>query len=350
MKCSKSTKRKPEKKRCGFKSIYLRFAVIFLSIWWVFNGITFAVIIRLMSDSQLDEMRRLIGIIFLNNSAIGTIVILLALRGIVKPIKKLSNASREVASGKFDVKVEIKNQDEIGRLAVDFNTMVQEIGSIDKMRREFVSNVSHEFRTPITSVRGFAKLISENADDTAAVKEYGDAIVRESERLIALSSNLLRLSELDTKTIHNESEFLLDEQLRQVVLTLEPQWEPKNIEFNIDLPAISFKGDEELLYQVWLNLIQNAIKFSPDSGVIKMELNQIGASVRVTITDSGVGISEEELPRIFDRFHKGSASSGNGLGLAIAQKIVEFAGGTIWAESEVGRGTSFTAALPLQGK
>jgi signal transduction histidine kinase len=303
-----------------------------------------------MSDSQLEEMRRLIGIIFLNNAAIGTIVILLALRGIVKPIKKLSNASREVAAGKFDIKVEIKNQDEIGRLAADFNAMVQEIGSLDKLRREFVSNVSHEFRTPITSVRGFAKLITENAGDSAAVKEYGDTIVRESERLIALSSNLLRLSELDTKTIHNESVFSLDEQLRQVVLTLEPHWEPKNIEFNIDLIAISFTGDEELLRQVWLNLIQNAIKFSPDSGVIKIDLNQIGGSVHVTITDNGVGISAEELPRIFDRFHKGGASNGNGLGLAIAQKIVEFAGGTIWVESEVGRGTSFTVALPLQGK
>ncbi|MDR0839519.1 MAG: HAMP domain-containing histidine kinase [Oscillospiraceae bacterium] len=334
------------KKRFHFKSIYLRFAVIFLSIWWGFNGITFGIIIGLMSDGQLEEMRRLTGITFLNAAAIGTLVILLALRGIVKPIKKLSNASREVAKGKFDVAVEIENRDEIGRLAADFNAMVREIGSLDKMRREFVSNVSHEFRTPITSIRGFAKLIAENADDTAAVREYGDTIVRESERLIALSSNLLRLSELDTKTIHNESVFNLDEQLRQVVLTLEPHWEPKNIEFDIDLPEASFTGDEELLRQVWLNLIQNAIKFSPVNGVIKIELNKIGGSVRVTVTDNGVGISAEELPRIFDRFQKGSASGGNGLGLAIAQKIVEVAGGTIWAESEVGRGASFTVALP----
>jgi signal transduction histidine kinase len=346
MKHPEAAKRKTERKLRGFKSIYLRFSVIFLSIWWVFNGITFGVIIRIMSDSQLEEMRDLIGLIFLNNAAIGTIVILLALRGIVKPIKKLTNASREVAAGKFDVKVEIKNHDEIGQLTADFNAMVREIGSIDKMRREFVSNMSHEFRTPLTSIRGFAKLIKENTNDAAAVMEYGDTIVRESERLIALSSNLLRLSELDTKTIHNESAFKLDEQLRQVVLTLEPHWAPKRIEFDIDLPEVNYTGDEELLRQVWLNLIQNAIKFSPDGGVIKIELNQVGGFVRVIVTDNGVGISEEELPRIFDRFYKGDASGGSGLGLAIAQKITEFVGGAIWAESGTGKGAAFTVALP----
>jgi signal transduction histidine kinase len=266
----------------------------------------------------------------------------------VKPIKKLAKASREVAAGKFDVKVAIKNQDEIGRLAADFNIMVEEIGGLDKLRREFVSNVSHEFRTPITSIRGFAKLITENADDAAAVTEYGDTIVRESERLIALSSNLLRLSELDTKTIHSESVFNLDEQLRQAVLTLEPHWAPKNIAFDIDLPEVSYTGDEELLRQVWLNLNQNAIKFSPRDGAITIELLQTGGSVRATIADSGIGIPAEELPRIFDRFHKGGASSGSGLGLAIAQKIVELAGGAIWAESDIGKGAAFTVVLPLK--
>jgi signal transduction histidine kinase len=336
------------RKKFYFKSVYARFAVIFLSIWWVFNGITFGIIFQIIADNNARNIHSLTGIIFLNNAIIGTLVILLALRGIVKPIKKLSNASREVAAGRFDVKVEIKNRDEIGRLAADFNAMVAEIGGLDKLRREFVSNVSHEFRTPITSIRGFAKLITENAGDTAAVGEYGDTIVRESERLIALSSNLLRLSELDTKIIHNESAFNLDEQLRQVVLSLEPHWEPKRVEFDIDLPEISYTGDEELLRQVWLNLIQNAIKFSPDGGVIRIELYQIGGSVRVTVADNGVGISADELPRIFDRFHKTSASDGNGLGLAIAQKIVEFAGGTIWAESEVGKGATFTVSLPLK--
>jgi signal transduction histidine kinase len=331
-----------------FKSVYAKFAVVFLSIWWVFNGVTFGIIMRIITDGAAQDIHSLTGIIFLNNAAIGTIVILLALRGIVKPIKTLANASREVAAGKFDVAVEVKNRDEIGRLAGEFNAMVQEIGSLDKMRREFVSNVSHEFRTPITSIRGFAKLITENAEDAKSVGEYGDTIVRESERLIALSSNLLRLSELDTKTIHAETTFSLDEQLRQVILSLEPLWGAKDIEFDVDFLEVSITSDEELLHQVWLNLIQNAIKFSPDDGVIKIELNQVSGSVCVIITDNGVGISKEELPRIFDRFYKGSSSSGNGLGLAIVQKIAEFVGGTISVESEVGKGTAFTVALPLK--
>jgi signal transduction histidine kinase len=259
---------------------------------------------------------------------------------------------RAVASGHFDVSVEIKNRDEIGALANDFNTMVTEIGSLDRMRRDFVSNVSHEFRTPITSIRGFAKLIGENAEDSEAVRSYSDTIVCESERLIALSSNLLRLSELDSMTIHSDTEFSLDEQLRQVVLAHEPLWEPKGIEFDIDLPKVTYTGDEELLRQVWINLIQNAIKFSANErGVIKVELAPHQNTVQVVISDNGKGISEEDLPHVFDRFYKGKKNtddSGSGLGLSIVQKIVQFLGGSITVQSEDGKGATFTLLLPKQ--
>jgi signal transduction histidine kinase len=335
-------------------SLYAKFAIFFLVIWWAFNSTAYTMIMNILISNDTKRMGDLGGYIFVNNAIIGAVVMLVALRGIVKPIKKLSDASREVANGKFDVAVEIKNRDEIGRLAADFNDMVSEIGSLDKMRREFVSNVSHEFRTPITSIRGFAKLISENAGDADAVREYGETIARESERLIALSSNLLRLSELDTRAIRTESKFSLDEQIRQVVLALAPLWEQKGIEFDIELPEATCTGDEELLRQVWLNLIENAIKFSPDGGVVKVEMEIAagggiaGGSARVRIADGGAGIAKEDLPRIFDRFYKGGSSSGNGLGLAIVQKIVEFSGGTVWAESEAGSGAAFTVALPLK--
>jgi signal transduction histidine kinase len=292
---------------------------------------------------------RTYGFVFLSSAFFGTVVILIAVRGVVKPIKQLSSASREVAQGHFDISVDIKKQDEIGRLAADFNIMVQEINSIDRMRREFVSNVSHEIRTPITSIKGFARLINENAEINENVREYSNTIIQESERLIDLSSNLLRLSELDSQIIHEQTEFSLDEQIRQVILSLETLWEVKKIEFDLELIEIAYTGDEDLLRQVWLNLIQNAINFSHDGGTIKIELNKTNGKVCVKITDYGFGIPEEDVPRVFDRFYKGDTSQkskGNGLGLSIVQKIVQTAGGTISVKSKSGKGTAVTVKLP----
>jgi signal transduction histidine kinase len=344
---------KSKKEKFWRRSVYAKFALIFLAIWWGLNGATMVMIMQMMRGTDMEEIRSLTGLIFVNNAIFGTAAILLALRGIVKPITELSAAAREVASGNLDVSVEVKTKDEIGRLGADFNTMVHEIEGTDRMRREFVSSVSHEFRTPMTSIRGFAKYIGENADDGAAVREYSDIVIGESERLIDLSSALLRLSELDAKTIPVLSEFSLAEQIRQVILVLEPQWEARNIGFDLDLAETTITGDEELLRQVWLNLIQNAIKFSADGGEIAVRLTAIsppaGDSVRVTVADSGVGIDANDLPFIFDHFYKGKTpgnTGGNGLGLAIVNKIVQFVGGTIAVASQVGVGTTITVDLP----
>lgn len=343
----------------GLKSIYLKFAVIFLGIWWGLNSLTFVAVTQIILSSnsntletEMQNIVRLTGFVFLNSGFFGTVAILIAIRSVVKPIKKLSSASREVAKGHFDISVDIKNQDEIGRLAADFNTMVQEISSIDKMRHEFVSNVSHEFRTPITSIKGFAKLINENAEANESVREYSNTIIRESDRLIDLSSNLLRLSELDSRIIHNETNFSLDEQIRQVILFLEPGWAAKNIEFDLELSEIIYKGDEDLLRQAWLNLTQNAIKFSHVGGTITISLQKRNGMVQAQITDNGVGISSDEIPQVFDRFYKGDRShgrSGNGLGLSIVKKIIEQSGGNILFESELNVGTTVTVELPESG-
>jgi signal transduction histidine kinase len=332
-------------------SLYRRLAVVFLAIWWFFNIFTLIMVLRLGARLGAEGFDQLAGFIFLNNGILGTVVFMLALRSSVKPIKKLSDVARLVANGDFEVSVEVKKKDEIGRLANDFNEMVKELASLDKMRYEFVSNVSHEFRTPITSIRGFAKLIEESADENVEIKEYADTIVKESERLIELSTNLLRLSELDTQAIHHITEFSLAEQMRQVILFLEPLWSAKNIEFDIEFEEIDYTGDEELLRQVWINLIQNAIKFSNEGGVIKTVLYWYDEFIRIIITDSGVGISKEDIPRIFDRFYKGEAqgkTKGNGLGLAIVQKIIESEKGKITVNSEIGVGTAITVDLKYE--
>ncbi|AFL98845.1 signal transduction histidine kinase [Desulfitobacterium dehalogenans ATCC 51507] len=354
------------KKRFYLKSIYTKFALIFLGIWWFLNSLTFWIVMGIMRNSAFTELaidrmeffaefqriRFATGLTFQISAVTGTIIILLAVRRIVKPIQLISEASKEVAKGNFNTQVNIKRNDEIGRLAADFNLMAKELRSIDTIHKDFVSNVSHEFKTPITSIKGFAKLIQEGQLSEEQLKEYSDTIVNESERLSLLSSNLLRLSELDGKSIREQgTKFALDEQLRKSILILEGDWTKKNIDFDIDLERITYWGDEHLLQQVWLNLIQNAIKFSHQNGVIRVSLQRQDGGIRVDIADQGKGISAADKEHIFDRFYKADKSrsrEGNGLGLAIVKRIIELSGGRVSVESELDEGSIFTVELPCR--
>jgi signal transduction histidine kinase len=353
------------KKRFFFNSIYAKFTFIFLGIWWVLNSLTFGVIMKIISNSSFAEipidrselynefhrMRRATGLTFIISAIVGTILILIAVSGIVKPIKRISKASKEVAKGNFDIEVKIKSKDEIGQLTADFNLMTKELKNIDFLRKDFVSNVSHEFKTPITSIKGFAKLIRDGKLSDDQLAEYSEVIVNESERLSFLSSNLLKLSDLDSKMIReNAKMFSLDEQIRKTILILEVQWSKKEIEFDIDLDEILITGDEHLLQEVWLNLIQNAIKFSDQKGIIRIALHKNGNIVKADISDSGIGIADEDKSRIFERFYKcdkSRSNDGNGLGLVIVKKIVELSNGKVYFESELGKGTTFTVELSI---
>ncbi|WP_040950500.1 sensor histidine kinase [Gorillibacterium massiliense] len=349
-----------------FKSLYVKFSLIFIAIWWILNFLTFSIILKIVwttflskmepvfqrSPNHFEHMRTLIGLVFLGSALLGTIAILLVVRGIVKPIKKLSKASKDVAAGNFDIAVKVKSKDEVGRLTADFNKMVSELKSIDTLRKDFVSNVSHEFKTPITAIKGFATLLRDGQISEDQQKEYSSIIVHESERLISLSGNLLRLSELDSQVIREKAvRFSLDEQLRKSILMLEPMWSKKEIEFDISLTPVDYVGEEDLLMQVWLNLIGNAVKFSPEGGVIKISLTVENGRLAVSISDNGMGIAEEDRQRIFERFFKGDksrSSDGNGLGLVIAQKITELMQGTISVESQWGKGTTFRVELKMK--
>jgi signal transduction histidine kinase len=351
------------KKRLGFNSIYARFAAIFLGIWWVMNGAAFGTVMRIIHSTSLSratiretlayaEFRQVrlwtlltFGVIV----TIGTVLILLAVRSVVKPIKRISRASKEIARGNFDVAVTPVSRDEIGQLTIDFNIMAKELKSIETLQKEFVANVSHEFKTPMTAITGYARLIQEGVPPRQAA-EYGGIIRAEGERLSALSGNLLMLSELDAGSIHGQATaFSLDEQIRQTVLLLEPQWSGKGIEWELNLAPATITANEHLLKEVWLNLISNAVKFSHDGGTVTVTLGHSGQKLSVTVADSGIGISPQESAHLFERFYKADVSrsqGGNGLGLVIARKIVEMAGGTIAFESKLGRGSAFTVELP----
>ena len=269
------------------------------------------------------------------------------------PIIMISNATKKIASGDFDVRIEeTAHSDEIGELQRNFNLMARELKSNEYLKKDFVSNVSHEFKTPLSVILGYAKLLEEDQITETERKEYASQIVRESERLSNLAANILRLSKLDNQEISEKPDvFHMDEQIRQCVLLLEPKWSKKQIEFNIDLPSILFTGNEELLSQVWMNLIENAIKFSRDNGEISISMHFQDNMVEVAISDCGIGMDGETSKRIFERFYQGDSShakEGNGLGLSIVKRIVAMHGGKIDVKSKPNAGTKFTVWLPLK--
>jgi signal transduction histidine kinase len=200
-------------------------------------------------------------------SCLGSIMTAIAAGLVVRPIKKLTAAAREVSKGNFNITVEPKSSDEIGQLTETFNVMTGELKNMEYLRKDFISSVSHEFKTPITAIQGFAKLIREKQLPREQFEEYADIIISETGRLSNLSTNLLRLSALENQAIHDKfAEFSLDEQIRRVILLLENKWSEKNIDFDLDQNETRYSGNEELMQQVWINLMSNAVKFSYRGG------------------------------------------------------------------------------------
>lgn len=270
----------------------------------------------------------------------------------MKPIVQLNNATQEVAKGNFDIFVVNDSQDEIGQLTESFNKMAKELKSIEYLRKDFVSNVSHEFKTPISSILGFAKLLENRNLTEEEKKEYLEIIVEESERLSNLSTNILKLSKLESQDIvFNKAEYSLDEQIRRVILLLEPKWCEKNIDFDIDMENISFLADEDLMQQVWINLLNNAIVYSYQNGVIhiKMYKQKEEEKAVIIIKDEGIGMDKHTKDRMFEKFFKGDTShskEGAGLGLALVKRIIDLHQGVIEVESEPGNGTAIMLTFP----
>jgi signal transduction histidine kinase len=303
-----------------------------------------------IDNNQIVRFQKTVQTVLLTAIVLGSLLILLAVSMVVKPIKKISKASVEVANGTFDVHIQHRGKDEIGELVKNFNIMVQELKANEYLHKEFVSSVSHEFKTPLSSINGFASLLKTKDLSKKEKEEYIEIIIKESNRLSNLSSNLLRLSKLDHQAIQYRREvFQLDEQIRRVILLLQDSWENNHIQLQVDLDQVSFKGDEELLQQVWLNLLVNAIKFTPEYGIISIVLKKAHNRVLFSISDNGIGISESDVKRIFERFYKADKSRSNhgtGLGLAIVKKIVEIHDGKVTVESDLGKGSLFKVELP----
>lgn len=266
---------------------------------------------------------------------------------IIEPIQK-------IAKGDFSVKIrnEEKYDGEIGVLVKSINDMTDELNAMEKMRQEFVSNVSHEIQSPLTSIKGFARALQDDNLSEEKRKHYLTIIETETTRLSKLSQNLLKLTLLESEEYTPEKvNYRLDQQLKQIVLNSEPLWDEKEIELDLDLEKVHITADQESMSQVWINLIHNSIKFTPSGGTITIQLKEYGTLVEVRIRDSGIGISEEQKQHIFERFYKADSSrnrayGGSGLGLAIVKKVLDLHQGEIKVESEEEKGTEFIVCIP----
>lgn len=263
-------------------------------------------------------------------------------------------AINRIAQGDFSTRVDWHaDQDHpLGELARSVNNMAAELNQMEQMRQEFISNVSHEIQSPLTSIRGFARALREDDLSPEARQHYLAIIEAESMRLSKLSDNLLALASLDSEQVKLDPRpYRLDKQLRSLILACEPQWTSKDLDLDVALDEANITADEDLLSQVWINLIHNSIKFTPEGGCVRIAIGRHAAVVEVQVSDTGIGIAPEDQAHIFERFYKADKSrqrseGGNGLGLSIVKKIVELHHGTVGVESQPGQGTRFTVALP----
>lgn len=269
---------------------------------------------------------------------------------LLSPIERLSDAMDEVANGNFDIYVESGFRiREIKNIYEKFNIMTKELRSTEILQSDFVSNVSHEIKTPITSIEGYTMLLQNDEITEDEKKLFVDKILFNTRRLSELVGNILLLSKIDNLAIETKKKkFRLDEQIRQSILLLEPKWVRKEIDFDVDMETIVYEGNEGLLQHIWNNLIDNAIKFSPSNSLIVIRLNQDKGRIYFVIEDEGEGILEEHHQKIYNKFFQTDNSrkqEGNGLGLALVKKIIDLHQGEINVENLPEKGCRFTVSI-----
>lgn len=345
---------RPRKRKLTVLVLLVAFVFIVLFISVSSAGVLMFVMYRLGMMQPLSMTRFPILIAFLLVISLFVAIILTSLAGNIslRPLHKLVDATKEIAAGNYAVRVEAHGPEEYNRLVTSFNEMAEELGSVETLRDDFVSSISHEYKTPVVSIRGFAKLLKRDDLPQGTRDEYLDIIISEADRLVQLSSNVLLLSKLNAADTATQVEaYALDEQLRRVAAVLSPQLARKQITLEADLAECMAEANQEQMQQVWINLLGNAIKFTPEGGRIDITLAHDDTYARAVIRDTGIGMSPQTQRRAFDKFYQGDASraaQGNGLGLSLVWRIVTLHGGEVAVASEEGKGSAFTVTLPLR--
>ncbi len=335
-------------------------SILFFLIQFIITSIT-AVIIYLLVHFQvitLDvDIRPTIGILILYmiviSNIVGVIVAFLSSKISARPLQNMIYQIDRLASGDFSARLDfgwsISKYPTFSQLSHSFNRMASELKNTEMLRGDFINNFSHEFKTPIVSIAGFAKLLRRGDLTEEQNEEYLAVIEEESLRLSDMATNVLNLTRVENQTILTDVVvFNLSEQIRSSILLLADKWEKKQLEFKANFGEYSISANEELLKQVWINLLDNAIKFSPDGGIIEVNIKNRSDSLSVHIINSGEEIPAESIARIFQKFYQADSShsgEGNGVGLAIVKKVVELHSGTVSVQSENNL-TMFTVTLP----
>jgi len=285
------------------------------------------------------------------SSALGGFLTMVVLRIPMQPIHTLLKGMTRLADGHFEERLDFGEEAPMKEMADTFNALASELQNTEMLRLDFVNNFSHEFKTPIVSIRGFARLLQRPDLSEEKRREYVDIIVEESTRLANMAANVLNLTKIENQTIlASREEFNLSEQLRRCMLLMEKKWDSRGLVLDADLSEICIWGDEELLKQVWINLLDNAIKFSPEGADLAVRMRGIGRNVQVSFCNHGPQITPEQKKRLFDKFWQGDfsrASEGTGIGLSIVKKIVELHQGSVEVESTPEE-TVFTVTLPMK--
>ncbi len=317
-------------------SMILTFAIIYVLLKFKFDILT-----GVLTSSSFIAVLCIV---------VGTIISTYFAKKMLHPIMKINFAAKKVAKGDFSVRLDEKSiAKEIREIASNFNIMVKELANTETLRNDFVSNVSHEFKTPLAAIEGYATLLQDENLSKEEQKKYVDNILENTGRLTHLTQDILSLSRLENQEfIMKKEHFRLDEQIRRVLLSYEALWEEKNLTIDLNLENTVLYGNMPLLSQVWSNLIDNAIKFSNQNGTLSINCLLREPNILVTVRDNGIGMPEEIKLHAFDKFYQGDRShseKGNGLGLALVKRIVTLCGGVVSLESELGKGTSVTVIL-----
>ena len=348
--------RKEKKERISLSLLVSIVVISHLLITTVLVGVALLVLIRVeVLKWQNQTAPMLILILVVANIVVGTLVTFILIRFPMKPVQMLIDQMNRLASGDYKARLKfgpiLSNHSTMVKMADSFNTLAQELENTEMLRSDFINNFSHEFKTPIVSIAGFAKVLKRGNLSSEQQAEYLDVIEAESLRLSYMATNVLNLTKVENQTILTDvSAFNLSEQLRSSILLLENKWERKKQDFLLNFDEHMICANEELLKQVWINLIDNAIKFSPEGGVIEIRIAEEAERIAVSVTNSGPEISPENQKKIFNKFYQADeshAAEGNGVGLAIVRQVVRLHNGAVSVKSETGM-TTFTVELPKE--
>lgn len=265
-------------------------------------------------------------------------------------IATIIGAINQVAKGNYDVQLNSGKLRPFTEVADNFNTMTKELRSVETLRKDFINDFSHEFKTPISSINGFANLLLDTKVSEEERQQYLQIIADESERLALLSRDTLIMSKLENQQrVPDKEEYALDQQIRQAVILLSKEWTAKNIDISLDLEKVMYNGNADLMQHIWTNLLNNAIKFTPEEGKIHVSLQKNGKQIQAAFSDTGKGMTKQEMDKIFNKYYQADpshATKGMGLGLSIAQRIVKLCNGSIEVTSMQGKGSTFLVLLP----